>query len=494
MMRGKNCRIWIATALALPAAVILCLYLNLSQSQDGPYAYTVEKLFDWAFFPLAIAAFLLAFYKLLAAFYGWWLPKRRIWGMLALFSLFFVGAMAILLPQGVIPPPQNYWLAAGWVCAYFFLALYMSSLAVKLDNWASGPLCLLALLALLLGGMEGHFLIFAPQWHPLESYLANSTSKYVLADEAAAVLPMVDRPYGHFPARPDHPSSSVAQHQMQRGKTLYDVRYTFDPDGRRITSSANDKPEADLLLFGCSFTFGHALENEETWAWRLSELLGPRWRVSNYAFSGFGAQQMLALLEEKAIQTPKAPIKEAMFLAIRDHLYRFSGLFPVSMRCVRYDLRDGKLVRAGFNKDSPYFFISALLPDYFKGSMAVKKISVWLTGIFRNAETGRLGKVYVAMLEKSARLLREEYGTDLTVLLWPDMEDFAPALKKAGINTLLAQTMLKDWTSAGRLAYVEKRLDMHPNQKASSELALGLYEYYKNKESDVSEATRDGKQ
>lgn len=468
--------------LGLLAGVILFLYINLAPGEDGPYPYTVKKIFNWAFYPLALISILLLFYRPLGIFFKWAMRNSALWFFLAALSFVFIAALLFLFPGESIPWPQSRWISAGWLCAYLFLALSLAAWAVKLDNWASSLLSVCALFALGFALAEAHFLAFPPSWYAAGFYQDNATSKYVLAGEAQTALPMVKRPYGEFTGKPAHPSASTADHQLREGITQYDVRYTFDDNGHRITPAAIGKPEADLLLFGCSYTFGYALENDETWAWRLSELLGPSWLVTNYAFMAFGAQQMLALLEEKAIQKPQAPTREAIFLAFKNHLYRFSGLFPVPLKCIRYDLRDGKLVRDGFNSDSPYYFFSVTMPQTLKGSQAALQLSVWLTGKFINMEDERLLKIYLAMLDKSARLLREEYDTDLTILLWPDMEHIRTNLEKAGIKSILASEMLKDYPASGLDTYVEERLMVHPNSKATKELAAGLYEYLKKKD------------
>lgn len=491
MKKKEIIRILTGVALGAMAGVILYLYLNIAPGADGPYPYTIKKIFSWAFYPLALLAILLLFFRPLGIFFKWAMRNSALWGFLAALSFVFIGVLLFLFPGETIPWPQSRWLSAGWLCAYFFLSFFLGAWAARLNNWASSPLSVCALLALGFAMAEAHFFVFPPRWYASGFYQDNATSKYVLAGEAQTALPMVQRPYGEFTGRPAHPSASTADHQLREGVTQYDVRYTFDDNGHRITPAANEKPEADLLLFGCSYTFGYALENDETWAWRLSELLGPRWLVTNYAFMAFGAQQMLTLLEEKAISEPEAPVREAVFLAFQNHLYRFSGLFPVPLKCVRYDLRNGQLVRDGFNSDSPYYFFSVTMPQTLKGSQAALQLSVWLTGKFIGLENERLTKIYLAMLEKSARLLREEYATDLTILLWPDMEHIRGDLEKAGIKSVLASEMLKDYPVSGLATYVEERLMVHPNPRATQELAAGLYEYLKKKDPGAVAGTQD---
>ena len=86
----------------------------------------------------------------------------------------------------------------------------------------------------------------------------------------------------------------------------------------------------------------------------------------------------------------------------------------------------------------------------------------------------------MAIIEESARLLREKYKASLTVLLWPDVEYLEAELQQRGIATLRARDMLPDWdTTKGNVYYIDPEWEMHPNPRATSELAEGLAAYFR---------------
>jgi len=99
------------------------------------------------------------------------------------------------------------------------------------------------------------------------------------------------------------------------GTYLYDpytaqgakIRMTIEADGSRATGHERVAGGREVLLIGCSFTFGQAISDEETLGWRLQELL-PRATVKNFAVSGYGTVQASLLLEERLRETGAAPI------------------------------------------------------------------------------------------------------------------------------------------------------------------------------------------
>lgn len=68
---------------------------------------------------------------------------------------------------------------------------------------------------------------------------------------------------------------------------------------RRTRPNANEvsiTAAPEVLLLGCSFTFGWAVSDDETWAWHL-QTLRPDLRVTNRGTGAYGTFQALLLLE-----------------------------------------------------------------------------------------------------------------------------------------------------------------------------------------------------
>lgn len=64
-------------------------------------------------------------------------------------------------------------------------------------------------------------------------------------------------------------------------------RVTIAEDGYRVTGRGESARRPVVVLQGCSFTWGFLLNDEETYPWKLQELL-PQYSVRNLAQNGFG--------------------------------------------------------------------------------------------------------------------------------------------------------------------------------------------------------------
>lgn len=85
---------------------------------------------------------------------------------------------------------------------------------------------------------------------------------------------------------------------------------------RRSSSSQDTENEVDIMTVGGSFSWGHGLENEQT----FSDILGRRLDVNviNLAFPSYGTVQALKTIEENADLKPKVII----YGFIKDHIRR----------------------------------------------------------------------------------------------------------------------------------------------------------------------------
>jgi len=107
-----------------------------------------------------------------------------------------------------------------------------------------------------------------------------------------------------------------------RGKPLNNKSYTIDEYGRRFIEEKPGRPH--LIFFGGSFVFGYGLHDNETLPYFLSEYTD--YSVYNYAFSGYGTQQMLAHLERGDF-CDEISVKEgyAIYVFIDHHIRRLIG-------------------------------------------------------------------------------------------------------------------------------------------------------------------------
>lgn len=466
------------------ALVLLALYLAMPEGASPEYRYTLEIIFGLCFIPLVLLALLAGhIIKKLARIP--WLARHNALatGILGL----ALAAIPLLSPPVLqLAPFWKSMLSLCWILSCFSLALCAFFLAAKLSGIFPGLLCLLGSIILFFGLAEFFFLA-TDQFQ--DSYVQeNGKSKYVLNNTAQAELPIKKEDGRLAPLKPEHPSGAAAHRETFKGKPLFDVRYIFADDNRRRMPPVSAKPGADILLFGCSYTFGHGLENEQTWAWRLSQDLGPDWKITNYAFNGYGAQQMLDLLEQNGIEPPNAPFRQAFFLAIRHQLHRASGLFD--MYSSRYVWRNGKAVRDGLTIDSPWYALHSA-QRFFNGSQAVREICSRLANRVRGLKHDEFLRIHVSMLEQAAKILKDKYATPLTVLVWPDFDELLPELAKKGIAAISMRGMLPAWTDPdGENYHIVKNNEYHPNERATRDIAAWLAAWLRKARAERAEISR----
>ncbi|MEW6079446.1 MAG: hypothetical protein AB1724_16690 [Thermodesulfobacteriota bacterium] len=103
------------------------------------------------------------------------------------------------------------------------------------------------------------------------------------------------------------------------GKT---ITVTHTADGRRISSAeklAKSDHRDQLVVVGCSMTYGYGLSDEETWPWLLQQKL-PCLKVLNYGTPGYGTYHCLLMLEQ-VLSTLSSP-KIVLYGFIEHHLIR----------------------------------------------------------------------------------------------------------------------------------------------------------------------------
>ena len=136
------------------------------------------------------------------------------------------------------------------------------------------------------------------------------------------------------------------------GETVYDVEYTIDGFGKRVTPVHGAQPrEKFAMFFGCSYTMGEGVEDDETTAYYLGEL-APAYMPVNYAFHGDDPFGALARLEtfDFAAQVPQRS-GVGFYVFLDDHVNRVNDSSSVASwhgNGPYYDLEEnGRLVRNG---------------------------------------------------------------------------------------------------------------------------------------------------
>jgi hypothetical protein len=246
------------------------------------------------------------------------------------------------------------------------------------------------------------------------------------------------------------------------GRTIYDVVYTTGPDHFRVMPQATETPDACVLLFGDSFTFGDGVADEETYAAQIVKQSGRRVAAQNFAVSGWGPHQFLAGLQSGRFQRAvRCRPTDAVFLMVPSLIWRASGVTnPWDTYGPRYRLGvDGRPVRDGtLGGPDPY---------NWRRWIGLNPIS--------KGEASRLATAVVVEAMSELKRLYPGIRTHFIsyrVASWSDIgfssEDLAGFeydLQQAGIMPLPLEAIIPRYRFALR-DYVLSPTDFHPNARA----------------------------
>jgi hypothetical protein len=98
------------------------------------------------------------------------------------------------------------------------------------------------------------------------------------------------------------------------------IRMTFWPGGLRATAPAKPGGRPELVVVGCSYAQGWALDDADAFAWQLQQR-HPELAVANLATAGYGAYQSLLALERHFSESDE-PVARVVYGMIEHHEIR----------------------------------------------------------------------------------------------------------------------------------------------------------------------------
>ncbi|OGX33790.1 MAG: hypothetical protein A3C36_06295 [Omnitrophica WOR_2 bacterium RIFCSPHIGHO2_02_FULL_52_10] len=117
---------------------------------------------------------------------------------------------------------------------------------------------------------------------------------------------------------------------MDTGEYIYDVNYTIDEFGRRVTIVPGREQRDQYILFmGCSFMYGEGVQDNETLPFHVGRMT-TEYLPYNYAFHGLGPFDLLAKLENLDLRS-QVQEKDGLliYLFMDDHVKRVTGAMSV---------------------------------------------------------------------------------------------------------------------------------------------------------------------
>lgn len=276
-------------------------------------------------------------------------------------------------------------------------------------------------------------------------------------------------PLGYGP----RPGARVRSRRILNGRTVFDVTYTIDDQGHRTTPGSRSDGDT-ILFFGCSFTFGQGVNDDQTLPAYFARRTSFQYHVVNLGYSGYGAHQMLRSLELDLPRTAiSGKVRGVVFQAASFQIPRSAGMSSWDLRGPRYALDGGgRLITRSSQPSLAYNFL-----DRAVGGSRIFSLSV--QGIdnlrYRQNEATEL---YAAIIEEAGSIVRRRYGIPLTLLYWDINLQGASALNPA--EKALHESLVQRFTVEGMRivrvsaqipAYSEKYSiagDRHPTPYAHS--------------------------
>ncbi len=297
--------------------------------------------------------------------------------------------------------PEPYlWIFLTWA-SVFLCALRLIPRARTM--WVS-----LAVLACSLAGLEGFFWV-SEHW-VFKDVRSEGTFAWVSDDVLGYMAP-----------------KGVARTEAKyyRGEKLYDVVYTMDANGLRISSPHPQGAKATLgcvLFFGDAYTFGWGLNDQETMPYRVAVRSGEKYRVFNLSFLTHGPQQMLATLDHglisKEVDCTPQQVKYVIYTATPDQVRRAAGLRQIDyLHGPRYVLgADGSVSYEGMFGES--LSRTEKIRAYLEKSFLYRKL-VGGNAIYYRRYNDADVKLYLAIVNAASARIKSMYpNAEFHIFVW----------------------------------------------------------------------------
>jgi hypothetical protein len=260
----------------------------------------------------------------------------------------------------------------------------------------------------------------------------------------------------------------VTARETYGDQVIYDVTYTIDVNGLRVTPPATGQPRGCVVFFGDSMTFGEGVEDKQTLPYQVALKTAGNYVVYNFAFSGYGPHQMLAILQtHREAHILKCRPTHFIYLAIPEHVERVAGMTSWDKHGPRFrKLNDGRVVREG-NFDSPSHapIVESMLRAF---RLALEDSLTWQKLFLASHAGPESLELMIAVILEAAKTAKARYpGSEFHVLL-RDSNDgervgtIERTLLESGVPVHRETTAIPDFR-AGWRKYVLSEHDLHPN-------------------------------
>jgi hypothetical protein len=260
-----------------------------------------------------------------------------------------------------------------------------------------------------------------------------------------------------------------------KDRTIYDSTYTHDQFARRVTPvDKKNTYKKFIALFGCSFTYGYALNDNETINYFITKNNG-LYFAYNYGIVTVGTNYVLSQMQNIKFQE-QIPEKSGVFIYVfmTQHIQRAAGYLPTNVlqRQAPYFVKDvdGHMIRAGSIESArPFYSWALVILDKLFGQNLLAGRD------FPKRSTANELYTCDLVVEMSKVLQTKSPANSFIVYLHPQFEipsNFINCLKENKIKTIQGRM-------PGKLEDYTVQEDGHPNGKWNQIIANEILEFLK---------------
>jgi len=201
---------------------------------------------------------------------------------------------------------------------------------------------------------------------------------------------------------------SSVKYSTSKDSIIYDVSYTIDGNGLRKTLPQDNRNA--VYFFGCSFTFGEGVNDEDTLPQAFSNLTGHR--SINFGVHGYGPHQMLRALEtDRSRMVEQINPRLIVYTALpSSHITRAAGRAKWDRRGPRYEPINGETQYVG------RFDERRTLSERILSKSRI--YDAIYENFVRYVDTEDDRQRFLAILLKAQELSSRKYHAPFVVVLW----------------------------------------------------------------------------
>jgi hypothetical protein len=262
------------------------------------------------------------------------------------------------------------------------------------------------------------------------------------------------------------PNSATVFREFLGGRLIAHVTYTIDADGLRKTPVAGQARRRKVAFFGCSFMFGHGVEDDQTLPYYFVKDSDGASEAFNFAGEGWGPHQMLREIENGFVRRVAGSPDLAIYEVIPDHLRRVAGRAPWEDG-PKYELCPGDEACYSGPYHSGFY---SLFRRWLDQSWTVKYLDYHFTRLSRASDI----PLFLAVLERTRTLLAES-GTRFLIVLWDQNDLSRTMMRTLRANRFDVIAMSSVVPESERKEHPLIQLDRHPSPETNQAIARYLW-------------------